>query len=141
MTIIESIRKYLSNCPLLTGGKLNVDFLPPEATTYSVDVTPVSPIVKSYLGGSSVRQFAFVLATRTYYGSDIRQQIDNLGFFEEFSSWIETQNHNRNWPYLGDEKKVQKLEVTTSGYVFAPETDTARYQIQCKLIYFQKGER
>ena len=47
MTIIESIRKYLSNCPLLVDGKLNVDFLPPEATTYSVDVTPVIPVVKS----------------------------------------------------------------------------------------------
>lgn len=141
MTIIESIRKYLSNCPLLMDGKLNVDFLPPEAASYSVDVTPVSPVVKSYLDGSSVCQFAFVLATRTYYGVDIRQQIDNLGFFEKFSNWIEDQNHNRNWPDLGNGKKAQKLEVTTSGYVFAPETDTARYQIQCKLTYFQKGER
>lgn len=141
MTIIESIRKYLGGCPLLANGKLNVDFLPPEAATYSVDVTPVSPIVKSYLDGSSIRQFAFVLATRTYYGVDIRQQIDNLGFFEVFGNWIETQNRKRVFPDLGDGKISQKLEVTTYGYIFAPETDTARYQIQCKLTYFQKGEK
>ena len=40
MSIIEAVRKYLQTCPLLKGGTLNVDFLPPEAATYSVDVVP-----------------------------------------------------------------------------------------------------
>lgn len=141
MTIIEAIRTYLETCPLLTGGKLNVDFLPPEATSYSVDVVPVNPIIKPYMDGSSQRQFLFVLATRAYYGEMIRQQIDNLCFFEEFGEWIDAQNRAQNFPNLGEKRTGRKLEVTTSGYVFAPDTDTARYQIQCKLSYFQKGER
>ena len=33
MSIIEAVRKYLQTCPLLKGGTLNVDFLPPEAAT------------------------------------------------------------------------------------------------------------
>ena len=44
MSIIEAVRKYLQTCPLLKGGTLNVDFLPPEAATYSVDVVPVKPV-------------------------------------------------------------------------------------------------
>ena len=63
MSIIESVRKYLQTCPLLKGGTLNVDFLPPEAATYSVDVVPVKPVLKAYMDGSSQRQFLFVLAT------------------------------------------------------------------------------
>lgn len=141
MTIIEAVRKYLEGCPLLNGGKLNVDFLPEEAATYSVDVVPVKPVVKAYLDGSSKRQFLFVFATRAYYGDHIRQQLDNLCLFENFEEWVDKQNHARNFPDLGDGRTVQKMEVTTSGYVFAPDTDTARYQIQCKLSYFQKGER
>lgn len=141
MTIIEAIRTYLGTCPLLEGGKLNVDFLPPEATTYSVDVVPVQPIIKRYMDKSSKRQFLFVLATRSYYGSHIRQQMDNLCFFEEFEEWLDYQNRAQNFPNLGEGRRGQKLEVTTSGYVFAPDTDTARYQIQCKLSYFQKGDR
>lgn len=141
MTIIEAVRTYLATCPLLTGGKLNVDFLPPEAATYSVDVVPVTPIIKQYLDGSSNRQFLFVLATRAYYGEHIRQQIDNLGFFEDFEEWLNTQNRAQTFPDLGNGRTGRKLEVTTSGYVFAPDTDTARYQIQCRLSYFQKGER
>lgn len=141
MSIIEAVRKYLQTCPLLKGGTLNVDFLPPEAATYSVDVVPVKPVLKTYMDGSSQRQFLFVLATRTYYGEFIRQQLDNLCFFEEFAEWLDKQNRTRSFPDLGDGRNARKLEVTTSGYVFAPDTDTARYQIQCRLSYFQKGER
>jgi hypothetical protein len=141
MTIIEAVRAYLLTCPLLNGDKLNVDFLPEDAATYSVDVVPVTPIVKAYLDGSSNRQFLFVLATRSYYGDFIRQQIDNLGFFESFAEWLGAQNRARNFPDLGDGRTARKIEVTTSGYIFAPGADVARYQIQCKLHYFQKGER
>ena len=141
MSIIEAVRKYLQTCPLLKGGTLNVDFLPPEAATYSVDVVPVKPVLKSYMDGSSQRQFLFVLATRTYYGGMVRQQLDNLCLFEAFEQWIDRQNKTRSFPDLGDGRTVRRLEVTTSGYVFAPDTDTARYQIQCRLSYFQKGER
>ncbi|MDD2956447.1 MAG: hypothetical protein PHD67_09075 [Oscillospiraceae bacterium] len=141
MTIIEVVRTYLATCPLLAGGKLHVDFLPPEAATYSVDVVPVKPITKQYIDGSSNRQFLFVLATRAYYGDFIRQQLDNLAFFEQFEEWLDTQNRVRNYPDLGIGRTVQRLEVTTSGYVFAPDTETARYQIQCRLSYYQKGER
>ena len=86
MTIIEAVRKYLEGCPLLNGGKLNVDFLPEEAATYSVNVVPVKPVVKAYLDGSSKRQFLFVFATRAYYGDHIRQQLDNLCLFDGLTS-------------------------------------------------------
>lgn len=141
MTVIESVRIFLNTCPLLDGDRLNVDFLPPDGATYSVDVVATKPVVKFYLDGSTQRQFLFALATRAYYGTVIRQQIDNLGFFEDFTAWLEAQHRNRNFPNLGDGKTGQKLEVVTSGYIFDPQTDTARYQIQCRLIYVQKGLR
>ena len=137
MTIIESVRQYLEGCPLLEGGRLNVDFLPPEASNYSVDVVPATPIIKQYLDGSSMRQFLFVFATRAYYGEHIRQQLDNLAFFEAFSEWVEDQNSKKIFPGLGPGRRPRKLEVTTSGYVFAVDTENARYQIQLKLTYFQ----
>lgn len=141
MTIIEAVRAYLLTSPQLDGDRLNVDFLPAEANTYSVDVTTCTPIVKRWIDGSSRRQFLFTLSTRAYYGAEIRQQIDNLAIFEEFSDWIDAQNRAKNFPDLGEGRTPQKIEVTTSGYAFTPQTDSARYQIQCKLTYIQKGER
>ncbi len=139
MTIIEAVREYLQKYPGLQGNKINVDFLPPDAATYSVDVVPIKSVIKTYRDGSSVRQFAFVLASRTYWGPDYRQQIDNLCFFEALEEWLDTQNRKRKFPDLGETRTVRKMEVTTSGYAFAPDTDLARYQIQCKITYFQKG--
>lgn len=136
MTLIETMRDFVRGYPPLAGGRPNIDFLPPEAASYSVDAEPIKSEVKRYLDGSSVRQFAFVLATRTYYGETVRQQIDNLAFFEGFEAWLARQP----LPDLGEGRTARKLEVTTSGYAFAQETDTARYQIQLKLTYFQKGE-
>lgn len=137
MTIIEAVRDFLKTCPVLAGGRLNVDFLPEEALTYSVDVTPVNPVVKSYICGGSLRQFAFVFATRAFYGEEIRQQLDNLGLFESFADWLESRSRARDFPELGEGRAGKKLEVTTSGYVFAPGADTARYQIQCRFLYEQ----
>lgn len=139
MTVIESIRDFLKGYPGLEGERLSVDFLPPEAATYSVDVVPIKSEVKRYQDGSSLRQFAFVLASRTYWGPDLRQQVDNLAFFERFEEWLGSRNGLRDFPDLGEGRACRKLEVTTSGYAFAPDTDLARYQIQCRITYFQKG--
>lgn len=141
MTVIDAVRRFLLTCPLLAGGKLNVDFLPEEASGCSVDVVPVTPVMKRYLGGSTRRQFAFLVATRTYYGDFVRQQLDNLAVFEGLTEWLEEQDRTGNLPDLGEGRRAQKLEVTTSGYVFAPNTETARYQIQCRLEYMQHGSR
>ncbi len=139
MTIVEAVRQFVGQYPGLKGGKLGVDFLPAEASNYSVDAVPTKTVVKRYRDGSSVRQFLFVLASRTYYGAHIRQQLDNLCFFETFAAWLDEKDSARSFPDLGGGRTAQKMEVVTSGYAFAPDAETARYQIQCKITYFQIG--
>lgn len=138
MTIIQAVRDWVSTCPLLEGGQVHVDFLDQEAASYSVDVTPGEPVVKYYMDGSSVRQFLFRVASRALYGDDIRQNLDNIGFFEQFAAWVEEQNALRKLPDVGPGRKCRSLEVTTSGYVFEENTNFACYQIQCKLTYLQE---
>lgn len=140
-TIIEGVRSYVGGCPLLAGGLINVDFLPEEAASYSVDTTPTEPVIKAYLDGSSVRQYLFTVSTRTYFGEFVRQQIDNLAFFEGLAEWFETQERAGNRPELPAGKTAKKIEVVSSGYVFAAESETARYQMQLRLTYYQEGQR
>ena len=137
MTVIESVREYIRTFPGVSGERLNVDFLPEEAQSYSVDVIPSAETIKRYVDGSSIRQFLFVFASRTYYGPEIRQQIDNIGLFESFSRWLDTNTQKGIFPLLDGGREPRKIEVTTSGYAFSPGEDTARYQIQCRLEYFQ----
>lgn len=137
MTMIEAVRTYIQSFPALSKNQINVDFLPEKVKTYSVDVIPCKEFVRWYADGSSIRQFLFVFATRAFYGAEIRQQLDNLGLFEDFANWIESNQRKRIFPKLPDGKEPQKIEVSTSGYAFLPGGNTARYQIQCRLEYFQ----
>lgn len=138
-TIIGAVRDWLAGYPGFRGGRIAVDFLAPEAASYSVDATPIQSVVKQYMDGSSIRQFAFVFAARAPWGADTRQQIENAGFFEDLAAWLEQKSKARELPDLGAGRRSQKLEVTASGYLFAPETELARYQMQCKLTYYQQG--
>jgi len=142
VTIIEALRGWLRSYKPLATGRLAVDFLPKEAQTYSVDSVPCKEEVKQYLDGSSLRQFLFVLSSREFKGEDIGQNMDNLAFYEAFSNWVLRQERARRFPDLGEGRRARKIEVTTSGYPFqVDEHGTARYQIQLRLEYFQKGAR
>lgn len=142
MTIIESVRAWLKGYPGLRDGRLNVDFLPEKARSWSVDVVPCKETVKPYLDGSAVKQFLFVLASRDFHGADLKQNTGNLAFYEDFARWVEAQSRRRALPALDQGRAAQRVEVTTSGYPFlVDEHGTARYQIQLKLTYFEKGMR
>lgn len=142
MTMIEAVRGWLRTYEPLSTGRLAVDFLPKQARTYSIDSVPCKEEVKRYLDGSSLRQFLFTLSSRNFKSEDIGQNTDNLAFYEAFAAWVLRQNQEKNLPALADGRTVRKIEVTTSGYPFqVDENGTARYQIQLRLEYFQKGAR
>lgn len=142
MSLVEAIRAWLRTYPPLTDGRLGVDFLPENAQTYSVDAEPVQPVVKRYMDGSAVKQFAFVLASREFSSDAIAQNVENSAFYDAFARWVERQNGARSLPALDDGRTARKIEVTSSGYKFlAYDEGVARYQIGLKLTYYEKGCR
>ena len=140
--IIDSIRNFIRTCPHLqefNGAiKVNVDYLGPESTMYSIEETPCEPIIKKYINGDTVRQYQFVFASRESYGPDVLQNIDNSGFYEDFANWIESENKIGNLPKLINQE-CRSIECLTTGYAFQTDVDKARYQIQMRITYFQKG--
>lgn len=139
--IIKALMEYISTCPYLYefNKGINVDYLDNDSTTYSIEEVPCNPIIKKYLDGSSKRQYDFIFASRESYGADVFQNIENSGFYEDFSNWIEQENAQGNLPILGVNKEAVELKVSTTGYAFQTDENSARYQIQLKLIYLQKG--
>lgn len=135
--IIDEIRKYIRKCPLVKGKKINVDYLGTDVGAYTIDVVPISPIVKQYTDGATLRQFAFVFGSKEYYSSDVLQNIENAGFYEKLQDWFEGQTMKEDFPNLGKGKQVTKIEVTSTGYLFDETEDKARYQCQCRLVYYQ----
>lgn len=137
--IIEAIRTFICGCPFLKDGVLNVDYLGIAATEYSIDGVPTTTIIKKYADGGTINQYTFTFASREYYGEDTMKNIANSGFYEKFAGWLKTQSDARILPALDNDKMAQEIEAITSGYVFDGGVGTARYQVQCRLTYYEGG--
>ncbi|MFV0413870.1 MAG: hypothetical protein ACK5L3_11510 [Oscillospiraceae bacterium] len=142
MSLSESLHSYFKACPLIdSAGRLNFNYLGAKTTEYTIEEVPETPTIKQYVSGSSLRQKTFYFGSRESYGEDARIQIGKSGFYEQMAEWVEEQNLKKTFPDMAAGKRAMKLECLTDGYLFASEADTARYQIQLRLTYFQKGER
>lgn len=141
MSIIESLYQYFLDCPLLDGRNINVDYLPAEEQEYSIEPTPAAPIIKQYTNGDSIRQYQFIFGSREYYSENVRENLNNNSFYEQFSDWVQKQSRNGVLPKLPEKMSAISMETLTQGYLYYGDTENAKYQIQCKLTYYQeKGE-
>ncbi len=142
MGLAESVWAYFKACPLISGQRLSFNCLAAQTCEFAIDDEgPENPVVKTYVDGGSLRVKTFVLASRQAYGADARNNLSKSGFFEELADWVEAQNRLHNLPQMADGQEARKLEALTAGYLFSSDGDTARYQIQLRLTYYQKGGR
>ena len=140
-SIMESIRDFIRRCPYLEEyhNGIGVDYLGEDSTCYSIESTVSEPLLKRYVNGDEKRQMSFVFASREPYGVDVRQNLENIGFFEHFSAWLQECTSKEQLPILADNQLAIAIETTTNGYAFDVAIDKAKYQIDCRLIYMQKG--
>ncbi len=139
-SIIQGVIDYVTTCPLLKEGYIRVSNLGPNPVEYGIETVPSNPIVEEYVDGSSVRQYLFAINSREYYSIDMLQNIVNSEFYEKLGDWFEEQDAHENFPDIGENKTVQKIELVTYGYLFATDRKTARYQLQLRIEYFQPSK-
>lgn len=138
-SIIDALEKYFIGCELLKDGALRVDYLGEKPVEYTIEVLPCDPVVKRYLGGSTVRQYLFSFGSREFYSQERLQNIQNSAFYELLADWVETRSMSGILPELPDGMEAQQLEVVSSGYLFDGSMTNARYQIQLRLLYFKEA--
>ncbi len=138
--IIEFLSEYFADCPPIAGGVLRADFLGSAENDFTLECVPCDPILKRYIGGSTLRQYLFIIGTRQAYGEDTLQNIANSGLCEEIFSWIEQKNSVRELPELPEGMTAQKVEAISTAYLLDESAldFAARYQIQCRLTYIQR---
>lgn len=142
MNVLEAVRTFIKEeCPCLEDfyHGLGVDYLEEEDTAYMIEAVPGSPVVKRYINGDTDRQCLFAFSSRESYGSNVRQNLENIGFFDTFTDWMERCSREGNLPALGEGRQAKKLEVTSTGYAYRTGVDKAQYRIQCRFLYFQKA--
>lgn len=141
--IMDRIRELIKTCPCISAYAegIGVDHLAEEPECYSIESAPAEPIITKYINGDTKRQQVFVFASREAYGADVRKNIENIGFFQLFSDWLELTSREKNFIDLGDKRVPLKIEALTTGYVFDTGEQKAKYQIDCRLVYLQEGAK
>lgn len=142
---IQAVQDWLLGCPIIDNeldefGTLGVNFLGSEPVQFSIEESPGAPIVQRLFSGS-VRAKNFLILSRLNFNEAEAQQLANSGLIEQITDWIELQNDLRRFPDLGQERRVQQVTVTSSGYMQAVDATTCKFMFQIALTYYQpKGD-
>ena len=143
-TIIEALFEYFAACPLITDNRLNIDYLPEDTSQagveYSIGTTPANEVVRQYKDGGQLCRYVFVISSVNDYGPDTAQNMLNTGFAEKLSEWIRRQSRMRKLPDLPDGLSAQRIKALGPGYLYVPDINSGKYQIQCELEYYRKGD-
>lgn len=138
-SIIEGLSNYFLECSLLKDGVFRVDALGNEPVEYALESAITSPVLRTYVDGSSVRQYQFNFNSRESYSMDRILAIQNESFYEEFCNWVEEQNKNGNLPEMPEGCEAQALDVLAPGFMMDATMENAHYQVQLQLRYFKEA--
>ena len=135
----ERLRAWLLDCPALQAAAyFGADYLGENATEYAVISVPSNLRYRENILGKMVlretQEQNFIFAAKVPYGSDVQQNLDNLGFFQDVATWIQEQSLSGNLPEW-DDGTVTAVSVSSTGAPMQTGSDAARYQFQIKVIY------
>ena len=131
---IEKIRDFIKTCPLLSNGKINVDYIKDEPQSYSIDETPSDPIVLRFKDGGKRKQITFDFCIQADFS--ILENINNSRFCDDFTEWIEEQDDNYNLPDIDD---CEKIECLGRGTILQTTETTAIYVIPMRVVYLKEA--
>lgn len=135
--MINSIKAFIKTCPTLADVDVNINYLDENTGSSAIENVSSDPIIKNYTDGGALRQFLFTVALRQEYGQDTAANTAATVKLEQLSDWIYEQDRLGILPDLDGNKNSVSLEVVKTGWVDEKMSDTAKYQLQCRLVYYQ----
>lgn len=138
---IAAVRTWLQTCPYIDDalgefGTLGIHFLHAEPIQFSIEQSPGVPVVGRYFSGTD-RVRNFLILSRLNFNESEALQLANSGLIEAVTDWIERQNDLCNFPDLGADYPVRRVEVTSSSYLQALDETTCKFAFQIAIYYYQ----
>ncbi len=129
----ELIKEFMETCPLLKGGKVNVDYIEDKIDRYSIDETPNTTVIQKFTDGGSRRQITFNFSISAPF--DVLENIKNSKFCDDIMEWVEIQDFNRNYP------KIEGAESITCnrGTILQTTETNAIYVMPINFIYVKEA--
>ena len=124
------IKEFIETCPLLNKGKVNLDYIKEKPQSYSVDETPVEPVLNNFPDGGRRLQIQFDFSIQASF--NILENIKNSKFCDDFFKWIKEQNNNDNLPKIDD---ICWIKCLGRGTILQTTETTAIYVIPMQVVY------
>lgn len=136
--MIDSIRTYIATCPYLDElVPLNVDYLPDNAISYSVNEgISYDPVLSRDIIGNEECQYQFTFDAKLYWNDEGTNNIDNSTFFEDFTNWLREQNNNKTFPDI-DDIEIHSIRALSNGYIQDTNSEEAIYRISLVMYYWR----
>lgn len=135
--MINTIKAFINTCPTLSDIDVNINYLGENEKSGAIENVSCEPIIKNYTDGGALRQFLFTVSLREKYGQNAAENAAATDKLDELSDWIFEQDRLGILPNLDGNKNSVSLEVVKTGWVDEKQSDTAKYQLQCRLVYYQ----
>ena len=127
---IELIKEFIETCPLLKNGKVNVDYIKDKPQSYSIDETPVDPVLINFPDGGRRLQIQFDFSIQANFS--VLENIKNSKFCDDFTDWIYEQNKQENLPKIDGAVWIKCLG---RGTILQTTETTAIYVIPMQVAY------
>ena len=127
---IQLIKEFIESCPLLKNGKVNVDYIKDKPQSYSIDETPVNPVLQNYADGGRQIQIQFDFSVQANFS--VLENIKNSKFCDDFTNWIYEQDKIGNLPKINN---ICWIKCTGRGTILQTTETTAIYVIPMQVVY------
>lgn len=129
---MELIKEFIEKCPLLKNGKVNVDYIKDKPQSYSIDETPVDPVLINFPDGGRRLQIQFDFSIQSNFS--VLENIKNSKFCDDFTDWIYEQDKKDNLPQI---EGICWIRCTGRGTILQTTETTAIYVIPMQVVYEQ----
>lgn len=127
---MELIKEFIETCPYLKNGKVNVDYIKDKPQSYSIDETPVDPVLQNFADGGRRIQIQFDFSIQANFS--ILENIKNSKFCDDFTNWIYEQDKIGNLPKINN---ICWIKCTGRGSILQTTETTAIYVIPMQVVY------
>ncbi len=142
MTKHDAMKKYFEpKVKELVGKMLSFNFSPESRDSIAFVTNYSDKVRKKYIYGAE-KEYGFTIIITKAYSTDTDDlNLEAMNFAQAFMDWLDEQNQMKIYPEFPENCQVRKMENLQNMPNLAginPQ-GLARYMIQCRLIYFEKG--
>jgi hypothetical protein len=135
-SVLEAVKTFIAT-HVGSSAPLTVDFLGTTLPGYSIVPLPGGGWIEKWITAGGTKEFLFAFRA-AFSTADEAERLENSGFYEAFSTWLETQTASGTLPILPTGKTSEKIEALGAGFLYEQGVSAnGIYEISCRLVYAQ----